>query len=223
MNLINTKKGALDGRMYDIVEQSQYDSNRNLFGNTSTAIEYVDPDSGNTYVLPFRNQSDDRPGIYDMHPIGGGVYFTRLPQNEEEKSEYNKDNLEIIDFNNASTMSEMITMKQQLRELEADVLTDVDDVFLPTISVSDTKEMRALKEAVRKKKCDINKYADRFGDNFLNDKRIFRGNSITMNKLISISDKLDMKVEIIISDKDNDVPNPIGEEIHAVLTGEDDE
>ena len=44
-----------------------------------------------------------------------------------------------------------------------------------------------------------------------------------MNKLISISDKLDMKVEIIISDKDSDVPNPIGEEIHAVLTGEDDE
>ena len=71
MNLINIKKGALDGRMYDIVEQSQYDSNRNLFGNTSTAIEYVDPDSGNTYVLPFRNQSDDKAEGSGQRPVTG--------------------------------------------------------------------------------------------------------------------------------------------------------
>jgi hypothetical protein len=78
--------------------------------------------------------------------------------------------------------------------------------------------MIALKQAVNQKHIDINKYAYRFGDNFNNDRRLFEKPTITLSKLKTIAEALDMSCYIIIEDKDKDVPNPIGSQVKVRIT-----
>ena len=99
------------------------------------------------------------------------------------------------------------------------ILTDADNIYIPIIGDEDGPEMVALKTAIGSKKCDINKYAFRFGPNFLNNKRLLKEKNITLNKLILMADNLDMEAELILRDKNHDVPNPMGQEVHAILTG----
>ena len=103
--------------------------------------------------------------------------------------------------------------------MEASALTEVDSIFIPQINPNDSPEMSAFKEAIIAKKIDINKYASRFGDNFLNDKRILKTTSITMNKLISMCQKLDIEAELTLRDVQSDnIPNPMMKEITVILT-----
>lgn len=206
------KNAAVDGKMLDIVTPEMYGSNKALYANTKTAIELEH--DGKRYAMPYRNQTDDRPGIYDA----GSIYFIKYPE-QSEADKYDMDKLDVIDSANSSGMKEYLSKRQQLRDIESEILTDIDNVFIPSIGQNDTPEMKAMKQATILKSCDINKYAQRFGDNFLNDKRIFKGASITMNKMISIAQNLDMEVELIIRDKNPEVPNPMGKEVHAILTG----
>ena len=210
------KNAQVDGKMLDIISAETYGANKPIYANTRTAIE-IEHD-GITYAMPYRNQTDDRPGIYDA----GAVYFIKYPE-EHEAHKYDMSKIDVVDFNNSANMGEYLSKKQQLRDIEAEILTDIDNVFIPSIGPNDTAEMRAMKQATGLKACDINKYSQRFGDNFLNDKRIFKGSTITMNKMISIAQNLDMEVELIIRDKNPDVPNPMGKEVRAVLTGGTDD
>lgn len=211
------KKVSLEGKILDVVSQDMYGNGNTIYKNTSSAVEMIGPD-GHVYILPVRNQTDDRPGIYDA----GAIYFSRYPS-EEEKDNYLKDNLNIIDHNDTQSMSEFLEKQKQLRNIEEEILTDIDSVFVPPLLENDTAEMRALKEAVIAKQCDISKYQQRFEDNYLNDRRIFKTNKISMGKMISIGDKLDMEIELIIRDKNPEVANPMGTEIHAILTGGNNE
>ena len=68
----------------------------------------------------------------------------------------------------------------------------------------------------------IQTFIDRLGDNFNNDKRLLKGSSITISKMKSICDKLDMKCTLIISDSNPNVPNPIGQEIKVDICGYDE-
>ena len=95
--------------------------------------------------------------------------------------------------------------------METDILTDADSIFCPTISNNDSPEMAAFKEAIIAKHIDINKYASRFGENFLNDKRILRTNNITMNKLVSMCKKLDIEAELILRDSKTCQANKMGD------------
>ena len=70
---------------------------------------------------------------------------------------------------------------------------------------------------------DIDKYADRFGENFPNDKRKMKDDKITLFLLKRMAECLDMNVDLIISDKNPNVPNPIGMPIKVSLTGNGDE
>lgn len=209
------KKAAVNGKMLDVVSSDTYDYNRALYGNINSAVEIQNPRDGATYILPVRSQTDDRPGIYN----DGSLSFCRFPESEEERQIYRKDNINVIDYSDVESTAEFIEKQKQLRSIEDEILSDIDSVFIPPLLTHDSAEMRALKNAVTAKQCDINKYQGRFGDNFLNDRRIFKGNKITMNKLIQISDCLDMEVELIIRDKSPYVPNPMKKEIRAILTG----
>ena len=80
-----------------------------------------------------------------------------------------------------------------------------------------------MKQALNLKNIDIDAYADRFGENFNNEKRLLKGSSITMSKLKSIGDKLDMKITLTITDSNPNVPNPIGQEISVDICGYGDE
>lgn len=209
------KVAKIDGKALEVVTPEMYGANKELYQNTRTAIEVENFDDGRTYILPVRNVSDDRPGIYDA----GSVYFTKFPeQGEQDKYALDTNKDDIIDYNNTKDVEDFISKQKQLRDIESEILTDIDNVFAPPIDPEDSPEMIALKEATREKRCDINKYAGRFGSNFLNDKRIFKEKHVSLNKILRIANNLDMEVELVIRDKGPEVPNPMGTEVHAILT-----
>ena len=118
-------------------------------------------------------------------------------------------------------MKDFLSKNAQIRDMESTILSEIDSVFTPSIGENDSPEMKAFKEAIIMKHIDINKYAPRFGDNFLNDKRILKTGSITMNKLISMCQKLDIEVQLTLRDASDDVINPMSEEITTILTKQD--
>lgn len=215
---MNTKTTILDGKLMDIISPEEYNAKKKIIEDNqtianSTALEIHKYDTNEDYVLPLRGRLDDRPGVYDE----GAVRFIRFPS-EENKDEYLRDKLDIVDYTNTNDIKEFLKKNNQVRDMETITLTDIDNVFKPPMLTDDTPEMRAFKMAVDAKHCDINKYAPRFGDNFLNDKRILKTSNITMNKLISISKNLDIEVELKLRDARPDVANPMGKEISVILT-----
>ena len=215
---MNTKTTILDGKLMDIISSEEYNAKKKIIEDNqtianSTALEIHKYDTNENYVLPLRGRLDDRPGVYDE----GAVRFIRFPS-EENKDEYLRDKLDIVDYTNTNDIKEFLKKNNQVRDMETITLTDIDNVFKPPMLTDDTPEMRAFKMAVDAKHCDINKYAPRFGDNFLNDKRILKTSNITMNKLISISKNLDIEVELKLRDSRPDVANPMGKEISVILT-----
>jgi len=214
------KRAAIEGRILDIVNHDMYANNKELYANTSTAIE-VDID-GKQYALPYRNGQTNQkyvdPGVYDA----GCVYFV-VPPSPSQEREYLLENLNVIDYQNTNNLSDFLNTQKQLRNIEEELLTDIDDIFCPTIGPNDTAEMKALKQAVAAKQCDFNKYAQRFGDNYLNDKRLFKGSTIAMRRLVATAGNLEVAVGLASRDKNPDVPNPMGVEIHAILTGGSDD
>ena len=99
------------------------------------------------------------------------------------------------------------------------MLSNSDNLFKPIPKENDSPEMKAMKKAICLKNIDIDAYADRFGDNFNNDKRLMKGSNITLSKAKSIGNNLDMKITLTISDARPDVPNPIGESITVDICG----
>ena len=100
------------------------------------------------------------------------------------------------------------------------ILTTTDNIFMPPISDKDTPETKAFKLATRLKNCDINKYENKFGNNFANEKREFSKNEISLKKIKRIGEILDMKITMVFEDKDDSVPNKMGTKISSVITGD---
>lgn len=207
---MDVKKAKIENKILDVVSYEKYTSNLEVYANTNTAIEVEL--NGEEYILPYRNPTDDRPGVY---PVGNTINFIKKPK--EGQVEYTTEN--IIDFSNVNNMSDMISKQSQLRNIETEILTSPDDIFIPRIGENDSPEMVCLKTAVIKKHIDIDKYAPRFGPNHANDKRIFKDSSTTLFKMLRICNNLDIEVELTLRDKSPDVPNPIGEEVSVILTG----
>jgi hypothetical protein len=181
-----------------------------MYPNAYTAIL-----GGDGYVYPVRNQMESgKPGVF----ITGGLDIFNAPQTEQEKSEFSVDN--IIDFGKAENMRDLMQCKQMLNQAERSIITTVDNLFTPDIGENDTPQMRAMKEAVIAKGIDLDKYESRLGPNFNNDKRLFKREDITIGKIRTIAEALDMKVTLIIEDTDPNVPNPIGKTIVAQITGD---
>ena len=79
--------------------------------------------------------------------------------------------------------------------------------------------MTFFKESISIKHINIISYAPRFGENFLNEKSIFKTPSITMNKLVSMCKKLDIEAELTLRNASPDVANPMPNEVTVILTG----
>ena len=129
--------------------------------------------------------------------------------------------MHIVDFGSASSTQEFIEKNNEYRDKEREILTTPDNIFVPQLKEGDLPEMQALKEAVISKHIDIDKYAHKF-DRFNNDKRLFNDTSISMKKLKSMCDSLDIKATLILEDKSSDVPNPMGKKVEVVITRGDD-
>ena len=140
---------------------------------------------------------------------------------QEQKKELSVDN--IIDFNK-DNIKDLIESSNLLKDKEREILTSPDNVTMVSIGELDDPEMKALKMAILEKHIDIDKYESRFGSNFNNDKRLLSKSRITITKLKTMCDNLDIKATLILEDASPDVPNPIGKEIRVELVrGEDEE
>lgn len=194
--------------MLNVVSYEDYAAHPEMWSNNMTAVDVTVGDD--RYVMPFRSSMDDRPGIYNA----GIIDIIKRPT--ENIDEYSVDN--VIDLA-SSSMSELIMKQKQLRNIENEILTSPDNIFRPIVGENDTPEMALLKSAVISKKIDIDKYAPRLGDNYNNDKRAFKQSTITLTKMIRLADALDIEVEITMRDKSEDIANPIGTSMSAIITG----
>ena len=204
------KRGRIDGKIVDIVEFDDLFTRQDV-RNNYTAVEV--PERG--IALPVRSKTDNRPGVY-INPV-----YTRFVYPEDsELSRYKMTNENVIDLNNTKDMSELIKKNNCIKEMEATnlIASEGKITFIPPNN-NDTAEMTILKQAINLKRIDLDKYEDRFNGNYNNDKRLFFKNSISFPKFKSSAEALDMKVTVIIEDKDGDIPNPIGKRLVAEITG----
>lgn len=203
-------KVVINGKMYDIITHEEYIRNPTLYDPKSTVIQ-----RGNL-LYPIRSEHNQGIGYYVV-PNCPMQYFSE-PVSQAECDIYNMNNNQIINFQDISGMAEYLKVQSEYKNLERTILTNPDNIFMPVIGDNDEPTMRALKEAILKKQIDLDKYSNRFGANYCNDKRLFKGGKITLSKLKDITENLDMNCTLIIEDKSPDVPNPIGEKIVVNIT-----
>jgi hypothetical protein len=202
------KKTQINKCLYNVVTPEDYRQNQSVYNPRFTAIECRD----GSKVLPINSRATDTtPGVY-FYP-GNGMVGTIIKP-ETNLHEYEVDN--VIDYTKAKDIEDIIRNNEMLRDIQNDIITTSDNILKLNISDNDTPEMRALKIAINSKGVDKKQYEDRF-DQFQNDMRLLKGNSITLGKLISICTAFDIAAELTLKDKEN-VPNPIGDEIVVDLT-----
>lgn len=204
-------KAKLNGKIYNVVNDTDdYFNNPMYFNDDLIAIKNDDT------VYPVRKSVNMyEPGVYfnDSNTMCRFVHPSK-----EEANLYTAEN--IIDFDSSESIKDLIEKSDKLNNLKREILLNPDDIFSPSIMENDSSEMKILKEAIHKKHIDINKYEDRFGASFLNDKRkISNGNSMTLVKLKSTCEALDIKVTLTLEDENDNVPNPIGEKLSIQITG----
>ena len=207
---------AINNDMYSIVDCEEYFKNPELYAQFY-AIKMPD---GNLYpIRQIKTDSGQYPTV-GAYCTPEAVYF-RKPATEEELKTYSFDSGGVIDFGAVDNMREYIMTKKRLANAERAILTNIDNIYVPETTPDDTPEMIALKQAIADKHIDLDKYEQRFGPNYNNDKRLLKKNNITFRKLRSVCKALDMKATIIFEDANPDVPNPIGRAITAELVGDD--
>lgn len=198
------KKIELERRLYSVATMEDYTDNPDLYSPKFTAIE------AHGVVMPIKSRvSDDGPGFY--YQQGAMCCNVVKPTNPEE---YSTD--KIIDYTNPSNIGDILRNNAVIRDIQSEIMTTSDNIFYLKIGDNDTPEMKALKTAINSKQVDKKQYEDRF-DQFQNDMRLLKGNSITLAKLISICGAFDISAELTLRDKE-DIPNPMNTEITVDLT-----
>ena len=201
------KKIEIKGKLYNnVVDINEYTDHSDLYNSKFTAIERP-----GECVLPIKNRTTDTgPGIY--YQSGAMVAMVEKPDN---MAEYNPDR--IINFDDVKSIGEVFEKQQIIRDIQDEIMTTSDNVLQLKIGEKDTPEMRALKTAINLKRIDTKQYEDRF-DQFQNDMRLLKGNSITLGKLISISNAFDISADLTLRDRDDNTPNPMNQNIVIDLT-----
>ena len=206
--LSDYKKAIVNGRVTTVVTPQEALTNK-VYQNKFSSVEI------NGVILPVKTSYDpSSPGFYisNDNKIGKIIY-----PSDKDADEYSAKNA--VDFSNVKSMKELISKQEEVKKMESEVLSNSDNLFKPIPKENDSPEMKALKKAVCLKNIDIDAYADRFGDNFNNDKRLLKSSSVTMSKLKSFCNNFDMKCTLTITDKNPNVPNPIGQEIVVDICG----
>ena len=199
------KKVELDGRLYSVTSMSDYTDNQALYSPRFTAINI-----GNGTVLPICSRViDNGPGVY--YQPGAMICPIQKPENPDVYSA-----TKIIDYDNSKDIGDIIRNNELIADIQSELLTTSDNIFHLRITNDDTPEMKALKSAINAKQVDKRQYEDRF-DQFQNDMRLLKGNSITLAKLISICNAFDIDAELTLRDK-QDIPNPMNTEFTVDLT-----
>jgi len=208
---MDMKKAKINGNFVTVVSLDRYRQSPDSYVSSRTAIEFEDLG----VVLPLIGKFDKDVGV----SVGGLFSKLNMPS-EEDAEEYSTDR--IMDMSDAKNMRELIQKQSQIKDIEYEMLTSIDNKTVPKIGEDDTPAMKALKTAVIEKEIDINKYGERFGSNFNNDKRQLNKNSISIQMLERLCRGLDIKASLMLEDTSDDVANPIGRQIVVDLTEGDD-
>ena len=212
---IDIKRTVSNGKIYEMVDLDTYGANPEKYiGRNDVGIEIEDKDHNETLVLPLRD-------TYSGNPITPGVYnageidFIIMPDDiTYQKYIPGK----TVELSNKMDAKKIIESGEILSRLDEPFITTPDEITKIPVTSMDEPEMRALKTAINEKHIDIDKYANRFGNNFPNDKRQLRNNQVTLNIIKRFCNNMDMEAQLIIRDKSADVPNPLGKEIIVSLT-----
>ena len=202
------KKMRIGDKIYDVTDLENYTKFKDAYIPQYTAIH--DPET--KLVLPIKNRYEEGPGIV----VGNGISFVEEPDADEVEPYLDN---QIIDFDNTKNIHDMMEKQRIVKTLERDILTSPDNIFTPKIFDDDSPEMKALKNAVLDKHIDLDKYEPRFGSNYNNDKRLFNKNTISLSMLKRMCEALDIEATLTLTDKSEDVPNPMGRTIEVKLTG----
>ena len=208
---MDSKKVTKIGQtMYEVVSRDEYFQNRDFYDPNYTALQY------DGYIYPIRTSY----GILDNVGV--------LPSNTVDlintsgiTEEYSSDN--IIDMGNNRNMQDVLDKAEAVKSIENELVLTTDNVYKASYDDADSPALVALKMATEKKNCNPDLYAYRFGANYNNDIRHLKKNNkkkkISLDKLVTIADNLDMKVTLSIEDKSPNVPNPMGEKVTVILNG----
>lgn len=202
-------KIKIGNTFYDVISYEEFKKNHETYMNF---IGSVAVQRGDGLDYPLRHQNDTRPGLYCQWPL---IIFK--PPYGNEIAMYSVANE--INFSKAKSYADVIATQEQMNQSERSILTTIDNITIPEIGENDSPAMVALKQAIIQKHIDLDKYDYRFGENnFANDKRLLKRDTITLPKLKAYADALDINVQLVLSDKNKDVPNPMGDPISVSIT-----
>lgn len=199
------KKAELANKLYNVCSMDEFTDNPDMYTPKFTAIERED------VILPIKNRTTDT-GIGIYYQQGAMASIVVKPDNDKE---YSVD--KIIDFSNPKSIGEVFEKQQIIRDIQDEIMTTSDNIMYLKIGDKDTPEMRSLKTAINLKRIDPKQYEDRF-DQFQNDMRLLKGESITLGKLVSICNAFDISADLTLRDRDSNTPNPMNETINIDLT-----
>lgn len=212
---ISITKAPINGQTFDIVEYQEYRDNLEGYKDRSDIAVPVDY-NGREMMLPYKGQYKGPtmvPGIYNA----GCIDFVVKPE-EGFADKYIPDPTSVIRLSNTDDIRDLIMKEDSVKKLDEPFITTPDNITNIPINQNDQPEMICLKKALNAKKIDIDKYANRFGDNYPNDKRQLKSKSATLNIIKRYCANCDMEAILILKDAGPNVPNPMGTEIAVSLT-----
>lgn len=213
--MVNKREILINGKLYEVTNIDDYQKNPDAYLSGYTAA-----DIGQQRIYPIVPTTNPNPGL--LFRKSSPICYIREPEGEDAK-QYDRSNM--IDFSDAKTYKEFIEKQNLVRDIEKDILSTPDNVYVPPVDQNDTPAMKALKEAVIDKHIDLDKYEPRFGSNYNNDKRIFNKPNISLAMLVRMCNALDIKATLTLEDQQMpdgaETPNPIGRTISVELTSTD--
>lgn len=195
------RRASIDNKFYDVISEDDFNSHLDVYNTKLSAVEK------DGFIFPVISATDTRVGINNQ----GALNFYNYPETVEDMDKYNIDKM--IDTTDCKSINEFMSKKESIRDLEKEMLTSPDNITIPIVSASDTPEMKGLKLAIIAKHIDLDKYSDRFGENYPNDKRTLKGHTATIKLLRRFCTNLDLKCKIILEDASPKAANLMGKEI----------
>ncbi len=215
--MVDRREILIDGRVMEVVDIEKYAKNPEGYLNG-----YVAVDIGQDTVFPVLPANSKSPGITIKRNCP--ILYANVPTGETAE-QYKKKNM--IDYSKSSTFKEFAEKQDMVREIEKDILTSPDNIYVPPRDENDSDAMKALKDAVEMKHIDLDKYEPRFGSNYNNDKRIFNKSTISLAMLMRMCNALDIKASLTLEDQTpmegQEIPNPMGNSITVELTSGNNE
>lgn len=210
---VSVTKAAVNGQVVDVIDYTEYAKHIDSYKMRSDVAIPVNM-NGKEILLPLKGEYNSNvtvPGIYNA----GCVDFLIYPDEAFAERYIPKD---FISMSNTDSIKELIKNGDVARKLDEPFITSPDSITNIPVKDTDQPEMKGLKMALNAKNIDIDKYAQRFGDNFPNDKRQLKNSNATLKIIKRFCENCDMEVTLTFKDKSPDVPNPMNTEITVSLT-----